>query len=433
MKLNNKGFAISGILYSFIVLFLMMLLLILMNLSSKKVVLDRQKADVLNEINDIQDETLVYKELLLNGAYPELYTGLIPVIISNDGTVTIADMSNEWYSYEEKKWANAVMIDISDSTIKDTYFDSDMNLKQDVIGTTIPETSINSYFVWIPRYKYKIFNLSDIDPTTIDIVFESRDTLKSNSDLIDSYLTHPSFTMGERELNGFWVSKFEITGSSSNPTSKPNISALRNLSLTDFYSTSLLFNSVLNSYISESHMIRNSEWGAITYLSHSLYGINNEVTINNNNNYTTGCGSLAGVVLETDQCENAYGSVTSYTQSTTGNITGVFDMNGGSNEFVFAGLNISSLNGISLPSSEYYKNYTTTDSLTACSGKCFGESLFETHNWYSDEETFVTNSNPWLLRGGTYLGEAISGINSYSSSTYDGSNSVSSRVSISKK
>lgn len=50
-KLNNKGFAISGILYSIMVLFLMLLLSILGILGSRKATLDKSKKDVLESLN----------------------------------------------------------------------------------------------------------------------------------------------------------------------------------------------------------------------------------------------------------------------------------------------------------------------------------------------------------------------------------------------
>ena len=49
MKLNNKGFALTSIIYMLIVLFLLLLLLILSNLASRKVVLDKLKYDVKNK------------------------------------------------------------------------------------------------------------------------------------------------------------------------------------------------------------------------------------------------------------------------------------------------------------------------------------------------------------------------------------------------
>ena len=37
--------------------------------------------------------------------------------------------------------------------------------------------------------------------------------------------------------------------------------------------------------------MKNTEWGAVAYLSHSTYGINTEITINNCENYVTGIGA----------------------------------------------------------------------------------------------------------------------------------------------
>lgn len=51
MKLNNKGFALTSIIYMLIVLFLMIMLLVLSNLAQRKVVLDKIKNDVKNELN----------------------------------------------------------------------------------------------------------------------------------------------------------------------------------------------------------------------------------------------------------------------------------------------------------------------------------------------------------------------------------------------
>jgi len=51
MKLNNKGFALTSMIYMLIVLFLMIMLLILANLAQRKVVLDKIKNDVKNNLN----------------------------------------------------------------------------------------------------------------------------------------------------------------------------------------------------------------------------------------------------------------------------------------------------------------------------------------------------------------------------------------------
>ncbi len=49
--LNNKGFAISGIIYSILLLFLIILSGLLTMMSSRKIVLDKIKNDILIELN----------------------------------------------------------------------------------------------------------------------------------------------------------------------------------------------------------------------------------------------------------------------------------------------------------------------------------------------------------------------------------------------
>ena len=50
-KLNQNGFAIASILYSIMVLFLMLLLSILGILGSRKAILDKNKKDIMTELN----------------------------------------------------------------------------------------------------------------------------------------------------------------------------------------------------------------------------------------------------------------------------------------------------------------------------------------------------------------------------------------------
>ena len=58
-----------------------------------------------------------------------------------------------WYKYEEKKWANAVILK-SGVTYE--------------IGEVIPEKDIESYFVWVPKYKYKLLlSLSRLETVSL--------------------------------------------------------------------------------------------------------------------------------------------------------------------------------------------------------------------------------------------------------------------------
>ena len=132
---------------------------------------------------------VTYKERVLNGTDPVLSEELIPVTIDNDGTVHKADTKTEWYSYEKKMWANAVILKDEGKIYKNNEI--------------IPEAEIESYFVWIPRYRYKIFNdekysgLTDIDSTkvqTIEVEFEPKGVTPSTGNKKGEWLTHPAFT-----------------------------------------------------------------------------------------------------------------------------------------------------------------------------------------------------------------------------------------------
>jgi len=96
--------------------------------------------DALNELYE-NTPSPKYKESILNGADPVLPDDLIPVTIANNGTVTYANTSSEWYNYENKTWANAIRLIYNPS-------------KKYSVGDAISESDISAYFVWIPRYKY---------------------------------------------------------------------------------------------------------------------------------------------------------------------------------------------------------------------------------------------------------------------------------------
>ncbi len=384
---------------------------------------------------------------------PELDSGMIPVTIADNGTVTTISSSDaSWYNYDEQQWANAVLVTESS---RSSYLNT--------TGVTIPEDSILTYYVWIPRYKYKIWTVGTSaqgQEQEIEIVFEDKDTTKSIGTQIGEYLTHPAFTFGDTELNGIWVGKFETTGNATTPTIKPNVASLTDQNISTAFIVGLKFAggtlsngtttfSGSNTYglttTTNSHMMKNNEWGAVAYLSHSKYGINSEVRINNywNSRKTlTGCGASTVNASNSATCGITYGSSSIYPQSTTGNISGIFDMSGGAWERVmgvfansdgtlwsglstslnsgFNGLlgtnGTSKTDGIAFPESKYYEVYkassgTTISALTACSGGyCYGRSLSETSSWYGDYTYFVSATSPWFGRGGYCYNGANAGV-----------------------
>ena len=223
-------------------------------------------------------------------------------------------------------------------------------------------------------------------------------TNKSNG----NYYTHPAFTFGDTELKGIWVGKFETTGSETTPTVKPGISSLRSITVSSMYSTGQLFRSTdyltTNGVSSaDSHMMKNIEWGAVAYLKQSIYGLGiTDIGINSNSSYYTGGGS--GTSYKTN-----------IGQSTTGNITGVYDMSGGAYEYVMG--NYGKTKGSSgLTVSEVPAEHIDIYSGTSVSASHLGDALGETAGWYSDFARFVSSSHPWFVRGGYYVDRDSAGV-----------------------
>ena len=91
----------------------------------------------------VSGEKIKYTESTLNGADPVLKSPMIPVMLSDEGKVTYAHEYDEWYKYASKKWANAVIL-------------IDTPSKEYVAGDEILESDIRGYFVWIPKYSYRL-------------------------------------------------------------------------------------------------------------------------------------------------------------------------------------------------------------------------------------------------------------------------------------
>ena len=404
-----------------------------------------------------------YTEKLLNGTDPVLSDNLIPVTIADNGEVTYADIAKKWYSYGDRVWANAVILE------------DNVSYK---VGDVIQESDIQSYFVWIPRYRYKLFNTNDYSLTTvasgadveskaqeIEIEFENKDTNLSTGSTNGTWLTHPAFT--SFDTNGFWVGKFETgykgattTASAqvnSNDTNKviikPNVYSWRGINVKNIFETSYNYQRD-----NDSHMMKNTEWGAVAYLSHSKYGIMKKVNINNNSSYKTGYSSLMslnqnkfpGVYGDSSLYNEQYNTETGYLASTTGNISGIYDMSGGSHEYLMAfidsqfyksGLSSSLLSSYS---SKYYDIYSSTSSLSSYQNRILGDATgemgpffrykesegtyYQHDSWYSDTSHFVASNMPWFARGCAYNYGYLSGQFTFGRYTGDQDSAFSFRI-----
>ena len=330
---------------------------------------------------------------------PILADGMIPVYYdsstyswhkSNDNN----SYKNEWYNYEEQKWANAVTVD---SAKREEYMNSP-------VGTKIDSDDINAYWVWIPR-----FSVSG-DKDNINITFVDSDK--------EAYA---AFKFNNQELNGFWISKFESgmkeDSDCANSSLKkycndvnnklyyvPNYIFVNRMTMANqFYAirkmelsgniygfkskaTKLNNDGTIkgdNNNI-DTHMIKNVEWQAVALLSSSKYGKTGNNKYDNKNKMIVNNSSLYTGKALIDDTEYDYNVADKgESASTTGNVYGVYDMSGGRREYVMINnekINIfskKSNSGFSTPVKEYYydNDFSANDTTLAYQNKYSEDNL----------------------------------------------------------
>ena len=358
---------------------------------------------------------------------PILFKNMVPIKYENNKWI-IADLGQKWYDYDAKEWANAVVL--NSGVTKN-------------VGDEVKEEEISLWYVWIPRYKYTIFNGNNGSAATqlINVTFESgvsrtgTVTCTDNADGSEtcstitngtSTYTHPAFKFGNTELTGFWVGKFEVSGSTSEITVKPNVTSLRSQTVSSFFTAIQNVKTTYGINNADSHMMKNMEWGAVAYLKQSKYGLGTtDIAINDNSSFYTGGGT-----------SDAY--KTNVAQSTTGNIYGVYDMSGGAWEYVMGNVKNSSnafyssnAGFTTAPDAKYYDSYKydSSSNTTHARGK-LGDATKETlttfgntsGGWYSDYAYFPASSYSWFDRGGNYNNGTSAGVFYFS---YSGGSSCS--------
>ncbi len=352
---------------------------------------------------------------------PNLGPDMELVVFDDEHDEWVADETKEAYSYKDtstegantSEWANAkVTID-----------------------------GIDSYFVWIPRYAYKINGENDIDIKFLqgtgnlaaDGVTVCKYADDPTLDTTTDYIIHPAFTANvdlgggfgnnngtnDNGISGIWIGKYEaslankadgtnIVLSSSTSTdgdlllsenpdktivTRPGYSSWRNITIGKMYTNALAYSEDL-----ESHMLKNSEWGAVAYLTESKYGRNGtEVTQNTNSSYYTGGGEGTAYIDNADQ-------------SSTGNVYGIYDLSGNANEYVAAyysgGTTLTNGSSFANGTSDAYS--TAYAGITASTAYKYGDATYETSGWHSDYAVFVSSSYPFFVRGGSYIVTASS-------------------------
>ena len=353
---------------------------------------------------------------------------LTPIKWNGSSEQTTNSGDSSWYNYNSNMWANA-------------------------------KTKNGSYFVWIPRFAYRIRYYSDSNCTKLTGYFDGlgqwskdgklRRKLDSGIQTVnyndESYIVHPAFETNlenggwSNELSGFWVAKFQASPSSYREVKFiPGVdSSNLNESIGKQYyyarTAKYGYNGTKDSdgYTSfmYSHMMKNSEWGAVAYLTHSKYGKNgNEIA--QNTSYYTGGGYN--------------GRYTSYTsQSSTGNVYGIYDLSGCAYEYVAAFISKDSYGKFSTydwtrytglketsASTKYatrydnnYSSYYTGNFIVYNCGK-IGDASKEVNtgghdktdsrtvykNWLKDDSNFPYSEYPFFVRGGNRSDSTYSGL-----------------------
>ena len=305
--------------------------------------------------------------------------------------------------------------------------------------------------------------------TTVDSDTECKTPMlsgESGNCSIGKYMTHPAFI--SFETNGLWVGKFETgykgatsvseaqknVNDSSKIQIKPNVYSWRGIQVANAYLSSYNYK---REY--DSHMMKNTEWGAVAYLQHSIYGSHESVRINNNQLYVTGYAGVheptCGNIGINEEC-NKYEAIIPFTDgtytvnylnslsnlaSTTGNISGIYDMSGGAWEYVmgvmfssnntpcigkdttynsgfkgeYCNVDTSEVDGVDFSSdSKYYDSYYYGISNKNFNHRILGDAIGEmgpfinnvknrqVNSWYENESLFIWNSYPWFYRGGMW-------------------------------
>ncbi len=443
---------------------------------------------------------------------PELYQGLIPIYFNEANEMLIADVEKEWYDYDKHNWGNAVLIDNTNPSIKNKFYKEDGTLKA---NEKITEEDILQMYVWIPRYKYQLWNViskSSAPKQIINIKFESGITntgdiectyTNEGNGIINEkclnketkaevqnkeWYTHPAFTFGNTELLGIWVGKFEpsdakdVIGRNENNigeiTILPNKTSMVNKNISTAFFTEQTLSEEGNKYNLSSeevdtHMMKNMEWGAVAYLTQSIYGIythngegctiegmnkeNCEVWINNTAQGTGSDGTWAWGGTYTGCVANNVNAIVKFNSevgttatcdgdkkwntggvraSTTGNMYGIYDMNGGASEYMMGlttgknsgvpcyNTDFSGLSAENIPDQKYYDLYGFSDSFFTQERGHLGDATRETiasygagsGGWNSDNTFFplIGSVGFPFFRRESYTGSVYAGTFAFS-------------------
>ena len=320
---------------------------------------------------------------------------------------------------EAVKWDGNDWIEVNDPDKDTSWYDYK---KKDNNEWANAKTADGSMWVWIPRYAYKIVD------EKVEIIFVKNTDKKVDGD----YTIHPSFTDKvndggwDKNISGFWVSKFEAGKENDKLIFLPNLYSYNNVTIGDSYDMC----KNLDYKETYPHLIKSSEWGAVAYLAVSQYGRNGiEVSSNNTKVILSDAKSTSvtagGNGIDSLAASEKEALSKNTNQSTTGNVYGVYDMSGGLWERVSAYINNGNNNlnngkslledGNASESNKYKtvyfydKNNDTNEANYNLNKNIKGDAIFETSNgigngeqsWFGDYSSFMYENSPFLHRGGS--------------------------------
>lgn len=233
---------------------------------------------------------------------------------------------------------------------------------------------------------------------------------------------------------------------------KPNVTSWRGITVNNIFTVCKNLttngNSLQGATGIDSHMMKNTEWGAVAYLSRSVYGKNGEVWnnpyYNNTTNYSPITGLCGNASNGKDNATTDIAKTYKYNEtgggnaSTTGNVYGIYDMAGGAWEYVagiYKGTTSDNLDNGTNRSNlwdsnnlKYVDQYTeTTGSQSTYYGNTnkYGDAVYETSSsgvsdtgsWDSSYSHFPLSSYPVFVRGGRALTGSIAGVFAFSGDT----------------
>ena len=434
---------------------------------------------------------------------PDLMSGMSAIYFDNNKATKVGNTDKDkWYSYNDKEWANAQTEDGSMWVWIPRY------------AYKINKSTKTCDIVFLIGTSDNYYD-KDGKVQTAQRQTSNGQTIKTDG---EAYTVHPAFTnesnIGyvnggwKKELTGIWVSKFEAGYFDKNlvDADKEKYSSSVNYSQTYGY-TPAAKNEDARNYLDEiygskttaikyptfqggkysmnyinhndafniskaiagdsnnvyglknstdSHLIKNSEWGAVAYLGQSQYGLyNKNIRINNVNmgDNSHFVYAMTGYAAKEEDAANttntdaiAWNQTGGELASTTGTIYGIYDMSGGTWERSASLVNNgnSRLNefGSSLmyslkdgKSSEYVTVYETDTSVDNTGVSWTDENLLKTNeanykkntkygdaiketstagtgntSWNGDYSYFAGLYYPFFVRGGRYWDRSGAGL-----------------------